>query len=314
MQRYDAHGRARDARHRVARDFAEMRAGRTTPNGGVYISDGAISGPDNVRRQFKGMVERCADCGFDLAGGPGRGRADRALHDGRRRVRAGLHDRAAAACSSPARIRAACTARTASAATASPIRRCSAASPATRWRRGSRATARCASPMPRRSTRASRAPRRRSRQARRRRRSTRSAKRSTKSCGTMSASCATRRGCSAPHAKLDELDASSTRPASPAGDRAFNLTWHDWLNLKNLILVSRVDRRARRWRARIRAARISATIFPTRATSRRSTYTRVRQRDGALASRAVPVAVHARAAGRVAARRLAAPSRRPDAA
>jgi fumarate reductase flavoprotein subunit len=26
-------------------------------------------GPDNVRRQFKGMVERCADCGFDLASG-----------------------------------------------------------------------------------------------------------------------------------------------------------------------------------------------------------------------------------------------------
>jgi fumarate reductase flavoprotein subunit len=26
-------------------------------------------GPDNVRREFKGMVERCADCGFDLAAG-----------------------------------------------------------------------------------------------------------------------------------------------------------------------------------------------------------------------------------------------------
>src|SRR5712672_641386 len=26
-------------------------------------------GPENVRRDFKGMVERCADCGFDLAGG-----------------------------------------------------------------------------------------------------------------------------------------------------------------------------------------------------------------------------------------------------
>ena len=26
-------------------------------------------GPENVRREFKGMVERCADCGFDLAGG-----------------------------------------------------------------------------------------------------------------------------------------------------------------------------------------------------------------------------------------------------
>ena len=48
--------------------YAEMRAGRTTPNGGVYIKMGHL-GPDNVRKQFKGMVERCADCGFDLAGG-----------------------------------------------------------------------------------------------------------------------------------------------------------------------------------------------------------------------------------------------------
>ncbi|HET7547461.1 MAG TPA: FAD-binding protein [Usitatibacter sp.] len=48
--------------------FSEMRAGRSTPNGGVYISMAHL-GPENVRRQFKGMVERCADCGFDLAGG-----------------------------------------------------------------------------------------------------------------------------------------------------------------------------------------------------------------------------------------------------
>jgi fumarate reductase flavoprotein subunit len=48
--------------------YAEMRAGRTTPNGGVYIQMHHL-GPDKVRRQFKGMVERCADCGFDLAGG-----------------------------------------------------------------------------------------------------------------------------------------------------------------------------------------------------------------------------------------------------
>ena len=48
--------------------FAEMRAGRTTRNGGVHLSMAHL-GPDNVRRQFKGMVERCADCGFDLAGG-----------------------------------------------------------------------------------------------------------------------------------------------------------------------------------------------------------------------------------------------------
>lgn len=48
--------------------FHEIREGRATPNGGVYISMAHL-GPENVRRQFKGMVERCADCGFDLAGG-----------------------------------------------------------------------------------------------------------------------------------------------------------------------------------------------------------------------------------------------------
>ena len=48
--------------------YAEMRAGRTSPNGGVYIKMSHL-GPEDVKRRFKGMVERCADCGFDLAGG-----------------------------------------------------------------------------------------------------------------------------------------------------------------------------------------------------------------------------------------------------
>ena len=48
--------------------YAEMRAGRTTPHGGLYIQMHHL-GPDKVRRNFKGMVQRCADCGFDLAGG-----------------------------------------------------------------------------------------------------------------------------------------------------------------------------------------------------------------------------------------------------
>lgn len=48
--------------------YAEIRAGRTSPNGGVYLTMGHL-GAENVRRQFKGMVQRCADCGFDLAGG-----------------------------------------------------------------------------------------------------------------------------------------------------------------------------------------------------------------------------------------------------
>jgi fumarate reductase flavoprotein subunit len=68
MFAYDDRGE-RATRDIVSRSmFSEMRAGRTTPEGGLYISMGHL-GPDNVRRQFKGMVERCADCGFDLAGG-----------------------------------------------------------------------------------------------------------------------------------------------------------------------------------------------------------------------------------------------------
>jgi fumarate reductase flavoprotein subunit len=48
--------------------YSEMRAGRTSPNGGLYIKMSHL-GPENVRKEFKGMVERCTDCGFDLAGG-----------------------------------------------------------------------------------------------------------------------------------------------------------------------------------------------------------------------------------------------------
>lgn len=41
-------------------------------------------------------------------------------------------------------------------------------------------------------------------------------------------------------AALDEIDAGLERIGVPGGDnRVFNLTWHDWLNLKNLVLVSR---------------------------------------------------------------------------
>ncbi|MEP6702695.1 MAG: FAD-binding protein, partial [Betaproteobacteria bacterium] len=68
MHQYDPRGE-RATRDIVSRAiYAEMRGGNVTPNGGVYLSMGHL-GPDNVRRQFKGMVERCDDCGFDLAGG-----------------------------------------------------------------------------------------------------------------------------------------------------------------------------------------------------------------------------------------------------
>lgn len=68
MDRYDPR-LERATRDIVSRSiFSEMRAGRTSPNGGVYIQMSHL-GVENVRKQFKGMVERCGDCGFDLAGG-----------------------------------------------------------------------------------------------------------------------------------------------------------------------------------------------------------------------------------------------------
>ena len=48
--------------------YSEMKAGRTSPHGGVYIKMSHL-GPQRVAREFKGMVDRCRDCGFNLAGG-----------------------------------------------------------------------------------------------------------------------------------------------------------------------------------------------------------------------------------------------------
>jgi fumarate reductase flavoprotein subunit len=68
MDKYDPRGE-RATRDIVSRAmFAEIRRGNTTPNGGLWIEMKHL-GPERVRRDFKGMVERCADCGFDLAGG-----------------------------------------------------------------------------------------------------------------------------------------------------------------------------------------------------------------------------------------------------
>lgn len=68
MHKYDPRNE-RATRDIVSRSmYQEMREGKVTPNGGLYISMGHL-GPANVRKLFKGMVERCEDCGFDLAGG-----------------------------------------------------------------------------------------------------------------------------------------------------------------------------------------------------------------------------------------------------
>lgn len=68
MAKYDERGE-RATRDIVSRAmFEEIRAGNTSPLGGLYLQMHHL-GAEAVRRQFKGMVERCADCGFDLAGG-----------------------------------------------------------------------------------------------------------------------------------------------------------------------------------------------------------------------------------------------------
>jgi fumarate reductase flavoprotein subunit len=66
MGNYDSRNE-RATRDIVSRAInTEIRAGRGTPHGGVYIQMSHL-GPENVRKLFKGMVERCADSGFDLA-------------------------------------------------------------------------------------------------------------------------------------------------------------------------------------------------------------------------------------------------------
>ena len=65
---YDKRGE-RATRDIVSRSIQDrIRKGFASPHGGVYIEMGHL-GPEKVRQNFKGMVERCADCGFDLASG-----------------------------------------------------------------------------------------------------------------------------------------------------------------------------------------------------------------------------------------------------
>ena len=68
MDSYDARGE-RATRDIVSRAmFDQMRSGKAGPRGGLYITKRDLD-PAMVRSMFNGMVERCADCGFDLVSG-----------------------------------------------------------------------------------------------------------------------------------------------------------------------------------------------------------------------------------------------------
>ncbi|MCA3306770.1 MAG: FAD-binding protein [Roseomonas sp.] len=68
MAKYDKRAE-RATRDIVSRSMQrEILASNVNDAGGLWIEMGHL-GPDRVRREFKGMVERCVDMGFDLAAG-----------------------------------------------------------------------------------------------------------------------------------------------------------------------------------------------------------------------------------------------------
>jgi succinate dehydrogenase / fumarate reductase flavoprotein subunit/fumarate reductase flavoprotein subunit len=67
MERYDPERKERSTRDRVSRaGFMEINAGRGTDNGGVWI-DVSHLGARFVEENFEGMRDRCLRIGFDLA-------------------------------------------------------------------------------------------------------------------------------------------------------------------------------------------------------------------------------------------------------
>jgi len=80
------------------------------------------------------------------------------------------------------------------------------------------------------------------------------------------------------------------RLPATARDRSFNMTWHDWINLDNLVAVSRVIVRAAQARENSRGAHFRSD-FPEPGELAASRYTRVRASPGGeLGVESVPVA------------------------
>ena len=77
-------------------------------------------------------------------------------------------------------------------------------------------------------------------------------------------------------AGLDDVEAELRETGLPDGDRAFNLTWHDWMNLESLIDVSRVIARASLAREDSRGAHFRED-YPETGPLETTTYTQVRQ-------------------------------------
>ena len=286
MQNYHPNGE-RATRDIVSRSiYSEMRAGRTSPNGGVYIQMHHL-GADNVRRQFKGMVERCADCGFDLAGGrvevvptahymmggvvfqldcrtplPGlyaAGEDTGGVHGANRLGGNGVANSTVfggiAGETMAADLRA-----------------------GSDWREPDEAVIR-------RSIEEHEVPFAAG-EARGDVAAIREALYETMwdDVGILRSAPGLQRAL----ARLQELDAALTASGIPDGDRAFNLSWHDWINLRNLITVSRTIAAAALSREDSRGAHFRED-FPATDDLQQSTFTVVSLRDGQLRQSRQPV-------------------------
>ena len=286
MQNYHPNGE-RATRDIVSRSiYSEMRAGRTSPNGGVYIQMHHL-GADNVRRQFKGMVERCGDCGFDLAGGrvevvptahymmggvvfrldcrtplPGlyaAGEDTGGVHGANRLGGNGVANSTVFG-------------GIAGETMAADLQADSD------WREPDEAVIR-------RSIEAHEVPFA-AREARGDVAAIREALYETMwdDVGILRSATGLQRALG----KLQELDAALAASGVPDGDRAFNLSWHDWINLRNLITVSRTIAAAALSREDSRGAHFRED-FPDTDDLQQSTYTLVSLRDEQLQQARQPV-------------------------
>jgi len=287
MQNYHPNGE-RATRDVVSRSiYSEMRAGRTSPNGGVYIQMHHL-GKESVRRQFKGMVERCADCGFDLAGGlvevvptahymmggvvfrldcttalPGlyaAGEDTGGVHGANRLGGNGVANSTVfgglAGESMAADLRA-----------------------GAQWREPDEDAIR-------RSISAHEIPF----DPKQERNGDMHAIREALYEAMWDDVGILRTGAGLERAlgRLAELDVELAACGVADGDRAFNLSWHDWINLRNLIAVSRTIAAAASSREDSRGAHFRED-FPETDSLEQSTYTVVTQRDGSLLQRREPV-------------------------
>jgi fumarate reductase flavoprotein subunit len=88
---------------------------------------------------------------------------------------------------------------------------------------------------------------------------------------------------------LDELEAELRNTGVAESGRAFNLTWHDWLNLESQIAVGRAIATAAVAREDSRGAHFRED-FPETRDLETSANTVVRLKDGAISIENTPVA------------------------